>query len=128
PRNTAIPTSKEHVFTTHFNNQTNILIHVYEGQRQTTRDNNLLGKFAINDKEISSKLSLKDKKVINEAIDLVLMWLDVNVVAMQHDFEYYRTILSNVFDPIIEKMINDEELGTADSAVDIKKKVECTEE
>ncbi|XP_045815379.1 heat shock 70 kDa protein 18-like [Trifolium pratense] len=208
PRNTTIPTSKEHIFTTHFNNQTNILIHVYEGERQTTRDNNLLGKFvleippapaglpqikisfqidedgilhvstsekfsgvnkkvkiisdkgrlskeeiermikeaekykdddkryrmkvearnalekyaydmsnAINDKVISSKLSLKDKKVINEAIDLVLMWLDVNVVAEQCDFEYYRTILSNVFDPIIEKMINDEELGT----VDIKK-------
>ncbi|GAU42343.1 hypothetical protein TSUD_287770 [Trifolium subterraneum] len=207
PRNTTIPTKKEHIFTTHFNNQTNILIHVYEGERQTTRDNNLLGKFvleippapagiplikisfqidddgilhvatsekisgvnkkvkiisdkgrlskeeiermikeaekykeedkryrmkvearnalekyaynisnAINDKEISSKLSSKDKKVINEAIDSVLMWLDVNVVAEQRDFEYYRTLLSNVFDPIIVKMINDEE-----NNVDIKK-------
>ncbi|KAK2420520.1 heat shock cognate 70 kDa protein [Trifolium repens] len=217
PRNTIIPTNKEHVFTTHFNNQTNILIHVYEGERQTTRDNNLLGKFvleippapagvpqieisfqidddgilhvstsekfsgvnktvkitsdkgrlskeeiermikeaekykdedkkyrikvdarnalekyaynisnAINDKDISSKLSLEDKKVINEAIDLVLMWLDVNVVAEQHEFEYYRTTLSNVFDPIIVKMINDEgnsmQLGTVVGyAVDKKK-------
>ena len=47
PRNTTIPTNKEHIFTTHFNNQTNILIHVYEGERQTTRDNNLLGKFVL---------------------------------------------------------------------------------
>jgi L1 cell adhesion molecule like protein len=81
---------------------------------------------AINDKEISSKLSSEDKKVINGAIDSVLMWLDVNVVAEQHDFEYYRTTLSNVFDPIIIKMINDEgnsmQLGTVVGyAVDKKK-------
>ncbi|CAJ2666203.1 unnamed protein product [Trifolium pratense] len=218
PRNTMIPTNKEHVFTTHFNNQTNILIHVYEGERQTTRDNNLLGKFvleippapaglpqikisfqidddgilhvstseklsgvnkkvkiisdngrlskeeiermikeaekykdedksyrmkvearnalekyaynisnAINDREISSKLSEEDKKAINEVIDLVLMWLDVNVIAEQHDFEYYRSLLSNVFDPIIVKMVSDEgdslQLGTVVGyAVDNKKK------
>ncbi|WJX66107.1 hypothetical protein P8452_50696 [Trifolium repens] len=46
-------------------------------------------------------------KVINEAIDLVLMWLDDNVVAEQHEFEYYRTTLSNVFDPFMGNMIND---------------------
>jgi cytochrome c biogenesis protein CcdA len=54
------------------------------------------------------------------------MWLDVNVVAEQHEFEYYRTTLSNVFDPIIVKMINDEgnsmQLGTVVGyAVDKKK-------
>ncbi|WJX66105.1 hypothetical protein P8452_50695 [Trifolium repens] len=52
--------------------------------------------------------------------------IDVNVVAEQHEFEYYRTTLSNVFDPIIVKMINDEgnsmQLGTVVGyAVDKKK-------
>ncbi|TKY64893.1 Heat shock cognate 70 kDa protein [Spatholobus suberectus] len=47
PRNTVIPTKMEDVFTTHLDNQINILIHVYEGERQTTRDNNLLGKFVL---------------------------------------------------------------------------------
>jgi hypothetical protein len=45
-------------------------------------------------------------KVINEAIDLVLMWLDDNVVAEQHEFEYYRTTLSNVFDPFMGNNMN----------------------
>ncbi|PNX62590.1 heat shock cognate 70 kDa, partial [Trifolium pratense] len=82
---------------------------------------------AINDREISSKLSDEDKKAINEVIDSVLMWLDVNVIAEQHDFEYYRSLLSNVFDPIIVKMVSDEgdslQLGTVVGyAVDNKKK------
>ncbi|RDX73431.1 Heat shock cognate 70 kDa protein, partial [Mucuna pruriens] len=47
PRNTLIPAKMEHVFTTHRDNQTNVLIHVYEGERQTTRDNNLLGNFVL---------------------------------------------------------------------------------
>ncbi|RZB54157.1 heat shock cognate 70 kDa protein 2-like [Glycine soja] len=47
PRNTSIPTKMEDVFTTHLDNQINILIHVYEGERQITRDNNLLGKFVL---------------------------------------------------------------------------------
>ena len=47
PRNTLIPTSMEQVFTTHLHNQTNILIHVYEGERKITMGNNLLGKFVL---------------------------------------------------------------------------------
>jgi hypothetical protein len=55
------------------------------------------------------KLSSKEKKEIDEKIDLVLMWLDVSVVAEQHDFEKYQRLLSSVFDPIIIKMIKDDE-------------------
>ena len=47
PRNTLIPTSMEQVFTTHLHNQTNILNHVYEGERKLTMGNNLLGKFVL---------------------------------------------------------------------------------
>ncbi|XP_045797289.1 heat shock 70 kDa protein 18-like [Trifolium pratense] len=213
PRNTIFPINMEEVFTTHFHNQINIGINVYEGERQMIRDNNLLGTFtfkippvpagvpqikinfqinddgilhvstteeilgvnkkvkiisdkerlskediermikeaeeyreedqrykkkvearnalqkyaynmrnAINDKEISLKLSSNEKKEIDEKIDLVLMWLDVNVVAEQHDFEKFRRLLSSVFDPIIMKMIKDDVGSSVQQGTVVKNK------
>ncbi|CAA0832132.1 Probable mediator of RNA polymerase II transcription subunit 37c [Striga hermonthica] len=47
PRNTTIPTHKQHTFTTVCDDQTSVQFLVYEGERARSKDNNLLGKFTL---------------------------------------------------------------------------------
>ena len=46
-RNTTIPTRKSEIFSTATDNQTNVEVHVLQGERQLARDNRTLGRFQL---------------------------------------------------------------------------------
>ncbi|KAL5553625.1 hypothetical protein UlMin_041026, partial [Ulmus minor] len=55
PRNTRIPTKMEKPYITTVDNQSSMLVKIYEGERARAEDNNLLGKFRFSDFPIAPR-------------------------------------------------------------------------
>ncbi|KAM0886523.1 hypothetical protein ACQ4PT_029627 [Festuca glaucescens] len=55
PRNTTIPTTKEEIYVTSRDNQAEMCIEVYEGERAMTADNSLRGKFTLSGLTLAPK-------------------------------------------------------------------------
>ncbi|XP_051177037.1 heat shock cognate 70 kDa protein-like [Lolium perenne] len=55
PRNTTIPTTKEQIYVTTYDNQPEMCIEVYEGERAMTTDNSLRGKFTLSGLTLAPK-------------------------------------------------------------------------
>ncbi len=55
PRNTTVPTKKSEVFSTAVDNQTNVEIHVLQGERELAADNKTLGNFRLDGIPLASR-------------------------------------------------------------------------
>jgi len=55
PRNTTVPTKKSEVFSTAVDNQTNVEIHVLQGERELANDNKSLGNFRLDGIPLASR-------------------------------------------------------------------------
>jgi L1 cell adhesion molecule like protein len=70
PRNTTIPTSKEHSFTTSGSGQDQALIEIYEGERARAEDNKKLGEFMISGLQNSTEKVMDGVAKINIQFNL----------------------------------------------------------
>ncbi|XXG54752.1 hypothetical protein AAC387_Pa03g2551 [Persea americana] len=64
-------------------------------------------KKTINDEKFGSKLSSRDKKKIEKAIEKMSQWLDKNELADADKYLHKKKELESICKPIIAKTVND---------------------
>ncbi len=154
PRNTTVPTSKTETFSTAADNQTQVQIHVTQGERPLSNDNKTLGTFTLDgippaprgvpqievtfDMDSSGilKVTAKDKasgKTQNITITGAVGLTDEEVKKMQEDAEKHKEEDEKKADQIKAKNNADALITTAEKALkdggekvpaDVKEKVE----
>ncbi len=116
-RNTAIPVSKSQTFTTAADNQTQVEVHVLQGERSMAKDNVSLGKFFLDGIPTAPRGVPQIEVTFNIDVNGIL-----NVTAKDRGTSKSQHITiqsSNLSDQDIEKMKHDAE---ANEEVDRKKK------
>ncbi|XP_047316209.1 heat shock 70 kDa protein 4-like [Impatiens glandulifera] len=123
PSNTVIPTIKEQVFTTSFDNQSFVVIEVYEGERIKAKDNNLLGIFTLSGIPPAargvSQLTVCFKIDTNGILDVSAK---VKTVDETNTMTTIRNENGRFSKEEIEKMIQDAKKFKAEEDEELKKK------
>ena len=128
-RNTTIPVKKSEMFSTAIDNQTNVEIHILQGERELVTDNKSLGNFRLNDIPSAKKGEPQIEVTFDIDVDGIL---SVTAKEKETGLEQSVTIqgTSNLSENEVEKMLSEaEKFAAADkekrSKIDLKNQAEA---
>ncbi|KAI8570390.1 hypothetical protein RHMOL_Rhmol01G0030300 [Rhododendron molle] len=123
PRNSSIPAKREVILSTFTDNQPEVLIQVYEGERTRTRDNNLLGEFKLTGIQPAPRRVPQIKVIFDIDVNGILIVTAVEEMAgVKNEITINHKGWLSKED--IEKMVREEERYRLEDE-EVKRKVEA---